>query len=202
LLWLFSIFSLIFKSLKPKNHSRQQKMLVQKYIKVTLASVLFLGNGIFFFHPSERSISQQVRSNDTPRLVNHIEGLPAAQSVETFPTAPPQASDPTLLASIFEYICASQILHKDIVIKQVIWETGWLKGKFLMSKNNLFGFRAKQYLSFSTWQESVDYYQNWQKTHYLDPKEDYYQFLVRMKFSNSNYPAHLKSIRYTGTCAS
>jgi hypothetical protein len=177
-------------------------MLVQKHLTITLALVLFLGNGILVFSPAGRSVALQAWSRDTPRLVNHNEGLAKLQLEKTFSTAPPQAANPALLDSIFQYICASQILHKDIVIKQIIWETGWLKGKFLMSKNNLFGFRGKQYLSFPSWQKSVDYYQNWQKTHYLDPKEDYYQFLVRMKFSNSNYPAHLKSIRFTATCAS
>ncbi len=177
-------------------------MLVQKHLKLTLALILFLANGILFFSPVERTVRQQVRLSYSPGLMDHSPGFPEPQSESTFPTALRQGSNPPLLDSIFKYICASQILHKDIVIKQVIWETGWLKGKFLMSKNNLFGFRAKQYLSFSSWQESVDYYQNWQKTHYLDPTEDYYKFLVRMKFSNSNYPAHLKSIRYTATCAS
>ena len=82
----------------------------------------------------------------------------------------------SLLDSVFNYICKSDIVHKDIVIKQVIWETGWLKSNFLMSKNNLFGFRAKEYLTFSSWQASVDYYEEWQKKYYKNPEEDYYAF--------------------------
>lgn len=107
----------------------------------------------------------------------------------------------TLLDSVFNYICQSDIVHKDIVIKQVIWETGWLKSNFLMSKNNLFGFRAKEYLTFSSWQASVDYYEKWQNKYYKNPEEDYYVFLVRIKYSNSRYPSHLKSLNYTKTCS-
>ncbi len=105
-----------------------------------------------------------------------------------------------LLDSIFSYICASKMMHKEIVIKQVIWETGWLKGEFLMSRNNLFGFKNKEYLRFSSWQESLEYYEQWQSKYYLNHKEDYYRFLVRMKYSNSRYPAHLKSIKFSKTC--
>lgn len=107
----------------------------------------------------------------------------------------------TLLDSVFNYICQSGILHKDIVIKQVIWETGWLKSNFLMSKNNLFGFRAKEYMTFSSWQASVDYYEKWQNTYYKNKEEDYYVFLVRIGYSNSRYPSHLKKLNYTKKCA-
>jgi hypothetical protein len=106
----------------------------------------------------------------------------------------------TLLDSVFNYICKSEIVHKDIVIKQVIWETGWLKGDFLMSKNNLFGFRTKEYMTFPSWQASVDYYEKWQKKYYTNPKEDYYDFLVRIRYSNSRYPSHLKSLKFIKEC--
>ncbi|MBM3455128.1 MAG: hypothetical protein FJX80_08265 [Bacteroidetes bacterium] len=111
-----------------------------------------------------------------------------------------QDSEILLMDSVLKYICLSKIVHKDIVMKQVIWETGWLKGEFLMSRNNLFGFRYKEYLRFSTWKESVDYYESWQAKYYTNPEEDYYQFLVRMRYSNSRYPGHLKSIKYSKTC--
>ena len=106
----------------------------------------------------------------------------------------------TLLDSVFNYICKSEIVHKDIVIKQVIWETGWLKSSFLMSKNNLFGFRAKEYMTFPSWQASVDYYEKWQKKYYTNPEEDYYAFLVRIRYSNNRYPSHLKSLNFTKEC--
>lgn len=106
-----------------------------------------------------------------------------------------------LMDSVLNYICLSEIVHKDIVMKQVIWETGWLKGEFLMSRNNLFGFRHKEYLKFSNWKESVDYYEKWQAKYYTNPQENYFDFLLRIRYSNSRYPGHLKSIKYSKTCA-
>ena len=111
-----------------------------------------------------------------------------------------QDSRTLLMDSVLNYICLSKIVHKDIVMKQVIWETGWLKGEFLMSRNNLFGFRHKEYLRFSNWKESVDYYEKWQAKYYTNPEENYYDFLVRIRYSNSRYPGHLKSIKYSKAC--
>jgi hypothetical protein len=111
-----------------------------------------------------------------------------------------QDSRTLLMDSVLNYLCLSKIVHKDIVMKQVIWETGWLKGEFLMSRNNLFGFRHKEYLRFSNWKESVDYYEKWQAKYYTNPKENYYDFLVRIRYSNSRYPGHLKSIKYSKAC--
>lgn len=105
-----------------------------------------------------------------------------------------------LLDSIFDYICASKIKHPEIVIKQVIVETGWLKSKHLMPKNNLFGFKHKKYLTFKTWKESVAYYKKWQDKRYTDPNEDYYKFLVRIKYAVSDYPPQLKKINYSKSC--
>lgn len=111
-----------------------------------------------------------------------------------------QLESNTLLDSVFNYICNSQILNKDIVFRQAIWETGWFKGAFLMSKNNLFGFRTKNYMTFNSWQESIDYYENWQKRKYTNHQEDYYDFLVRIRFSNHRYPGHLKKMKIEKCC--
>lgn len=105
-----------------------------------------------------------------------------------------------LLDSIHAYICGSEIVHKEIVFRQVLWETNFLKNDFLMSRNNLFGFRAKKYLVFGNWQESIDYYLKWQKKRYTNPDEDYYKFLVRVKYASHRYPAHLKSVKLEKTC--
>jgi hypothetical protein len=105
-----------------------------------------------------------------------------------------------LLDSIFDYICACELHHKDIVFRQVIWETGWLRGEKMMSINNLFGFRVRNYLTFNSWQESIDYYRNWQERHYTNPQEDYYKFLVRIKFSNHRYPGHLRKLTIEKQC--
>ncbi len=108
--------------------------------------------------------------------------------------------DTILLDSVLIFICEQKILHPDIVIKQVIHETGWLKSPFLMSKNNLFGFRNKRYLSFDSWQESVLYYKKWQDKYYTNTEEDYYHFLVRIKYGTNKYPNYLKKIKFNKTC--
>jgi hypothetical protein len=97
--------------------------------------------------------------------------------------------------SVFRYICMLGIKHPEIVIKQSILETGWYKSPFLMKKNNLFGFRKRSYMNFSNWKESVVYYKKWQDKNYRNTKEDYYDFLVRIK-----YPYHLKQIKYNNIC--
>lgn len=102
-----------------------------------------------------------------------------------------------LLDSIYSYICEKNIHYPDIVIRQVILETGWLRTPFLMKRNNLFGFRKQNYMTFGTWQESVDFYKSWQDKNYRPEKEDYKNFLRRMKFGTShNYFSYLNKIPY------
>jgi flagellum-specific peptidoglycan hydrolase FlgJ len=102
--------------------------------------------------------------------------------------------------SVWSYICALQIKHPEIVIRQAILESGWFKSPFLMSRNNLFGFRKVNYLRFKNWKESVEYYKKWQDKKYTNPKEDYYKFLVRVKYATPVYPAHLKKISWSKSC--
>jgi len=102
--------------------------------------------------------------------------------------------------SVFNYICESKILHPEIVIKQAILETGWFKSKVMMKKNNIFAFRKKQYLSFNSWKDCVDYYKSWQEKHYINTKENYYTFLVRIKYATPEYPKHLKQINCVKSC--
>jgi hypothetical protein len=101
------------------------------------------------------------------------------------------------IQEVYAYIFCSGIKYPDIVLRQVIWETGWLKSKHMMHKNNLFGFRhSKQYMHFKSWQESIDYYKNWQLRNYTRPDEDYYTFLMRMKYATSKkYISSLKSLK-------
>lgn len=104
--------------------------------------------------------------------------------------------------SVFSYICKVGIQHPEIVIKQAILESGWFRSPFLMSRNNLFGFRAKNYLHFSSWKESVEYYKKWQDKRYKNTKEDYYSFLVRIKYATSSqYLTNLKKIKYSNSCS-
>ncbi len=102
----------------------------------------------------------------------------------------------SLLDSVFVYMEKIGVKHSDIVIRQVIVETGWLKSNFLMNKNNLFGFQNRSgYLNFPNWKSSVDFYKNWQSRYYLDNSEDYYDFLLRVKYASAKkYVEYLKKI--------
>jgi hypothetical protein len=112
-----------------------------------------------------------------------------------------QAQKTSFADSVFSYICEVGIQHPNIVMKQAIVETGWFKTKFLMSRNNLFGFRAKNYLYFKNWKESVVYYKNWQDKRYTNKNEDYYAFLVRIKYASApGYTNYLKKMKYNRSC--
>jgi hypothetical protein len=162
----------------------------------TVISFFLIGLSVLFLEEKSRKISLDsiepnlgIEAFDLNTIGEVDLGLDTIQDSRTL-----------LMDSVLNYICLSKIVHKDIVMKQVIWETGWLKGEFLMSRNNLFGFRHKEYLRFSNWKESVDYYEKWQAKYYTNPKENYYDFLVRIRYSNSRYPGHLKSIKYSKAC--
>ncbi len=111
-----------------------------------------------------------------------------------------KAQKTVFLDSVINYMCEKNIMHSDVVIKQAILETGWFKAPFLMSRNNLFGFRKINYLKFETWKACVDYYKVWQDKHYTNSKEDYYHFLVRIKYATDQYPYHLKKINCNRRC--
>lgn len=98
---------------------------------------------------------------------------------------------------VYKYIKCSGILYPEIVLRQAIWETGWFKSKHALQKNNLFGFRySKKYMSFESWKACIDYYKNWQLRKYTNPDEDYYKFLIRIKYATSQkYISSLKSLK-------
>ncbi len=95
------------------------------------------------------------------------------------------------------YIEAIGIKEPDIVLRQAVYETGEFKYRPLMLKHNLFGFRHhKHYLTYKSWRACVDYYKKWQDKNYKDATEDYYNFLIRIKYATSPvYIAHLKSVK-------
>ena len=70
-----------------------------------------------------------------------------------------------------------EVKHPDIVIKQIILETGWLNCTHCaLDNNNLFGFWwNKAYKKFDSWQEGISYYKIWQEKWYITG--DYYAFL-------------------------
>lgn len=98
------------------------------------------------------------------------------------------------IKSVKTHLNASQIQHKEIVLQQIILETGWLSSYSCKHRHNLFGFRYKgEYLIFDSWQDSIAYYQRWQKRHYKGG--DYYQFLTDRGYAtDKNYINKLKQI--------
>lgn len=80
-------------------------------------------------------------------------------------------------SEVYSYIVEKGIEHPEIVYSQALLETGHFKCKNCsLKKNNLFGFRTRNgYISFSSWEESIDYYKAWQDRHYKGG--NYYDFL-------------------------
>ena len=101
---------------------------------------------------------------------------------------------------VFAEICNSGIEEPQVVMRQVILETGWLRSPFLMAKNNLFAFRKVLYLEFEHWTESVQYYKSWQDRHYRDSDKSYFSFLQRIKYGSRDYLTHLKKIKWDREC--
>ena len=88
------------------------------------------------------------------------------------------------------------IKFPDIVLKQAILETGWLKcTKCSLTKNNIFGFYyKKKYIAFENWLDCINYYKRWQDRHYKGG--DYYQFLKDVGYATSpTYVQKLKQIK-------
>ncbi|MFZ5554472.1 MAG: glucosaminidase domain-containing protein [Bacteroidota bacterium] len=99
------------------------------------------------------------------------------------------------LENVYFELVKQEIKHPEIVMRQVIAETNWLKCKKCSRQfNNLFGFLTKSgYLKFDNWKESVAYYKKWQDEFYKDG--DYYLFLRRVGYATSpNYERLLKQI--------
>jgi len=87
---------------------------------------------------------------------------------------------------VWNYAHNIGVQQDHIVVAQSILETGWYKCKHCsLDHNNLFGFRVNgEYLKFSHWKHSVDYYKSWQRRHYSGG--DYYEFLKCIDFGSGN----------------
>jgi flagellum-specific peptidoglycan hydrolase FlgJ len=127
------------------------------------------------------------------------EPIPLVNSIEIAFIIP----DSTLsLKNIYSEITNRDILYPKIVLSQCILETGWLTSYNCLRRNNLFGFRSKNWSSEKNthgykiednWQSSVLYYKEWQDKNYSGG--DYYAFLKRIGYATSeDYEWKLKSI--------
>ena len=99
------------------------------------------------------------------------------------------------LENVYRELINQGVKNPEIVMKQVIAETNWLKCKKCSRQfNNLFGFLTKNgYLKFDNWRESIAYYKQWQDQFYKGG--DYYAFLRRIGYATAeNYERLLKQI--------
>ena len=108
-----------------------------------------------------------------------------------------QGQDSTLnLQNLYNEILKDSIQYPEIVLRQAIFETGWLKSDYCTKRHNLFGFKGKNgYMYFDSWQESVLYYKKWQDRHYKGGS--YYDFLIGIKYAANTmeYVEYLKKIK-------
>lgn len=109
--------------------------------------------------------------------------------------------DPVFVRDVFAEICRLGIREPQIVMRQAMLETGWLRAPFLMKRNNLFGFRYRTYLSFPHWKDSVRYYRDWQARRYKSSDVSYYAFLTRIRYGVPSYVQHVKKIRWDSDCS-
>jgi hypothetical protein len=106
--------------------------------------------------------------------------------------------------AVQEELLKHGIKHPEIVYRQVCWETGWLSSKNCLERNNLTGMKGgtvtpnntEGYKIYSTWQHSIRAYARWQRRWYGDSKEDYYSFLIRIRYAKDpeKYVTNLKSL--------
>lgn len=101
---------------------------------------------------------------------------------------------------VWQEILKDSIKHPEIVMRQAILETGWFKSSACRNNHNLFGFQNGK-MKFKTWQESVAYYKRWQDKYYKNDSEDYYKFLIRIKYATGQaYVDYLKAIKLPEYC--
>lgn len=116
-------------------------------------------------------------------------------------TTSPGKVDFTLVELVFMEICKLEIQQPQIVMRQAIMETGWMRARFLMERQNLFGFRTSQYLRFDHWKDSVAYYKAWQNRNYSGgDQEEYGAFLKRIRYGTASYVRNLQKIKWERSC--
>lgn len=95
------------------------------------------------------------------------------------------------IENVYKELIKQDVLFVEIVLAQVILETGHLKH---VPKNNLFGFyNGHRYLEFDSWKEAVAFKKKWQEKKYKGG--DYYVFLETLPYAeDKNYISKLKQI--------
>ena len=120
--------------------------------------------------------------------------------VETRTLSSSNEIDWNLVDRVYGLICQASIREPKIVMSQAILETGWFRSRGLMGRNNLFGFRHVNYLSFDRLEDSIEYYKTWQDTYMSSSESDYFGFLERIKYAAPGYSRHVRKIDWTNEC--
>ena len=97
------------------------------------------------------------------------------------------------IENIYREILRNEIKFPEIVLAQVKLETGHLTSKNCLKRNNLFGMKGGEktsdnlngYRIYKHWFWSIRAYKKWQRHAYGDSDEDYYQFLERIGYAES-----------------
>jgi hypothetical protein len=99
--------------------------------------------------------------------------------------------DTLSLQNVYHYLNWLGVDSIDIVMRQCILETGWLRH---IPNNNLFGFSyGGQTIDFDNWKQSCMYYYCWQKRKYKGGC--YYDFITKIGYaSDPDYIKKLKGI--------
>lgn len=97
----------------------------------------------------------------------------------------------------YAYLLECKVEHPKIVYNQACHETGWFQSKAFCQHNNLFGLVINgEYAHFAHWKECVRYYALYQRNR-LRKGEDYYTFLVRIRYAEDSLYIHkLRKIKF------
>lgn len=101
------------------------------------------------------------------------------------------------LENVYREMLFMDIKHPDIVLRQVIVETMWLKCDHCsLNFNNLFGFTTRKgYMKFKNWVDCLKFYKQWQEKLKVTGEENYYALLKRAKFAVfEEYNQRLRSV--------
>lgn len=101
---------------------------------------------------------------------------------------------PLTIENVIAELKRANVQHIDIVVRQIIWETGWFKSKRCTKYHNLFGFQKNEKgMKFDKWEDSVKYYKLWQEKKYKGG--DYYSFLKRVGYAqDTSYTDSLQTL--------
>jgi len=117
--------------------------------------------------------------NELNEVLRKLQGKDALSSV---------AGRPLTIANLYDEIQRQGLKFPKIVLAQALLESGHFSSRLAQEQNNLFGLRLRNgsYASFGHWSESVAAYRDWVQYKHR-PKEDYYQFLCRIRYAADGY---------------